>query len=160
MARDGCGIWFHAVSLCRPLPRPTQAAVPRPTYPQYIKWAQETLDVRVHSNIVVEEMPAPFVRGVVARSRVPAGKPLISVPRASLLSLMTLDGHAIEPIMERYADMELREDDLLALMLLHEKHIAVRTPAPPQRRPACTRPTPAGRFLSVGAAHCAAARVL
>ena len=116
--------------------------MPRPTYPQYIKWAQDTLDVRVHSNIVVEAMPVPFVRGVVARARVPAGKPLISVPRTSLLSLQCMDGHPIEPIMAHYGDMDLREDDILALMLLHEKHIAVSGGAGARRGAARTPPAP------------------
>jgi len=97
-----------------------------PSYPEYIAWAQKTLDVRVHSNIVVEDMPPPYYRGVVARSRIPAGKPLVSVPLGSLLSIQTMDGHPIESIMEKFEDLDLREDDMLALMLLFEKHIAVR----------------------------------
>lgn len=105
-----------------------QSEEPVPSYPEYIAWAQDKLGVRVHSNIVVEDMPPPYYRGVVARSRIPAGKPLVSVPLGSLLSIQTMDGHPIESIMEKYEELELREDDMLALMLLFEKHIAVSWP--------------------------------
>ncbi len=111
---------------------------PVPSYPEYIAWAQDTLSVRVHSNIVVEEMPPPYYRGVVARSRIPAGKPLVSVPLGSLLSIQTMDGHPIESVMEKFEELDLREDDMLALMLLYEKHIAVS---------AASRPDAAERYF-------------
>ena len=123
--------------------------------------------MRVHSNVAIEHMPAPYGRGVVARSRVPAGKPLVSVPRSSLLTLQSLVGHPVEPIMAHAAEMDVREDDLLAIMLLYEKHIAVRFAAllrfaarAHRRTPRCPLPPHTGRRFPLVTAHCAAAGVV
>ena len=138
-----------------------QTEEPVPSYPEYISWAQEKLGVRVHSNIVVEDMPAPYYRGVVARSRIPAGKPLVSVPLGSLLSIQTMDGHPIESIMEKYEELDLREDDMLALMLLYEKHLAVSdNHAPPRAAQPPHTPHAAGPRLPLEQARVPSAQEL
>jgi histone-lysine N-methyltransferase SETD3 len=83
----------------------------------YKRWAKNDMGISLLDDLHIRELPGDE-RGIFCQQPVPANSVLISIPFDSLLSSRSVRDSPLKKL----ADMDLREDDLLSVMLLHEVH--------------------------------------
>ena len=72
------------------------------SYAQYREWATDVLGVRLHYGLRLQDLPAPYQRGLVVEDFVPSGKDLISVPISAMITVELLDDPS-HPVRRRAA---------------------------------------------------------
>ena len=92
----------------------------------YEAWL-ESAGVRFQSAVAIADLPAPYYRGLVAKEDVPANKAVFSIPQSLLLTIYTMNdvSYPLAPVLGLSKELELREDDILAITLIYEKVVRV-----------------------------------
>ena len=82
----------------------------------YLSWAQTSLGITLHHPITIASLPG-HERAIRCINDIPADSKIMSVPFTSLLTTTCAKGTPLEPLMD-----DCREDDMLVMLLLCEKH--------------------------------------
>ena len=86
----------------------------------YATWAKDELGVEVDPRLEIRELEGDDERGIYVKDKaIPPQSTLARVPFSSLLTIEQLPRF---PILSKVAKLLTREDDILALMLIHERH--------------------------------------
>ncbi len=98
-----------------------------PDWASYKEWATSQ-GIRLLCDVDVCQLPDPYDRGLVAGEDIAANKVVLTVPQALLLTIHTANtvGYPLNPVLDLSKELELREDDILALTLIYEKFVRVR----------------------------------
>jgi len=90
------------------------------SFEEYLEWAEKSLEVQMHHKISICEL-GNNERGVFCQTQISAEEPILSIPFSALLTIY----HVLHscPEIQTIAMSGVREEDLLILMLLFEKHV-------------------------------------
>lgn len=83
----------------------------------YKAWATGDMGITMLDDLHIRELPGDE-RGIFCKNDIAANTALISIPFDSLLDTRAIQGNSLKKL----ADLKLREDDLLSVLLLHEVH--------------------------------------
>jgi hypothetical protein len=84
---------------------------------EYKAWAKNDMGISLMEDLHIRELPRDE-RGIFCHNDVSADTVLISIPFDSLLNTRSIKDSPLKKL----ADLSLREDDLLSVLLLHEIH--------------------------------------